>query len=94
MRLDVTALALTAGSLWAVAMLVVASANLVWPSYGQAFLALVASIYPGYRPGTGAGSVIIGTLYALVDGAVGGGVFAWLYNLFARRRQGGGVTDG
>ena len=89
MRLDVTALALTGGLLWGAAMLIVASANLIWPNYGQAFLALVASIYPGYRPGAGAGSVIIGTLYALVDGAVGGGVFAWMYNLFARRRPGG-----
>ena len=89
MRLDVTTLALTAGSLWGAAMLIVASANLIWPDYGQAFLALVASIYPGYRPGAGAGSVLIGTLYALVDGAVGGGVFAWMYNLFARRRPGG-----
>ena len=88
MRLDVTALALTAGVLWGAAMLVVAGANLVWPSYGRAFLELVASIYPGYRPGAGMGSVIVGTLYALVDGVVGGGVFAWIYNLFARRRTG------
>jgi hypothetical protein len=89
MRLDVTALALTAGSLWGAAMLIVASANVIWPSYGQAFLTLVASIYPGYHPGAGGGSVITGTLYALVDGAVGGGLLAWMYNLFARRRLGG-----
>jgi hypothetical protein len=44
MRLDVTALALAAGLMWGAAMLVVASANLVWPTYGEAFLALVASI--------------------------------------------------
>lgn len=84
MRVDVTALALTAGLVWGAAMLAVATANLVWPHYGRAFLELVASVYPGYRPGSGAGSVAIGTLYALVDGAVGGGVFAWLYNRFAR----------
>jgi hypothetical protein len=89
MRLDVTALALTAGLLWGAAMLLVAGANLVWPGYGRAFLELVGSIYPGYRPGAGIGSVIVGTLYALVDGVVGGAVFAWLYNRFARRRSGG-----
>jgi TRAP-type mannitol/chloroaromatic compound transport system permease large subunit len=89
MRLDVTALALTAGLLWGAAMLVVAGANLVWPGYGRAFLELVGSIYPGYRPGAGIGSVVVGTLYALVDGVVGGAVFAWLYNRFARRRSGG-----
>jgi hypothetical protein len=27
--------------------------------------------------------VIVGTLYALVDGAAGGAIFAWLYNRFA-----------
>jgi hypothetical protein len=84
MRVDVTALALTAGLVWGAAMLAVATANLIWPNYGRAFLELVASVYPGYRPGGGAGSVAVGTLYALVDGAVGGAVFAWLYNRFAR----------
>jgi len=89
MRLNITALTLTAGLFWGAAMLIVAMANLIWPNYGRAFLDLVASIYPGYRPGAGVGSVITGTLYGLVDGAIGGAVFAWLYNLFAPRRPGG-----
>ena len=50
-------------------------------SYGLAFLQLWASIYPGYHPGTGVGSVVIGALYALVDGLIGGAIFGWLYNL-------------
>jgi hypothetical protein len=66
----------------------VALANLIWPSYGRAFLELAASIYPGYQPGSGLGSVITGTLYGLVDGAVSGAVFAWLYNVLAQRRPG------
>ena len=86
MRLNVTALALTAGLFWGGAVLIVALANLVWPGYGRAFLDLCASIYPGYRPGFGVGSVITGTLYGLVDGAIGGALFAWLYNLLARGR--------
>ena len=88
MRLSVFALASTAGVFWGGAILVVALANLIWPSYGRAFLELAASIYPGYQPGTGWGSVITGTLYGLVDGAVSGAVFAWLYNLLAQRRSG------
>jgi hypothetical protein len=63
----------------------VATANLVWPDYGRAFLDLVASVYPGYRPGPSIGSVTTGTLYGLVDGAAGGAVFAWLYNFLSRR---------
>ena len=33
-----------------------------------------------YHPGTGVGSVVIGTIYALVDGFIGGAIFGWLYN--------------
>jgi hypothetical protein len=66
----------------------VALANLIWPSYGRAFLELTASLYPGYQPGAGLGSVVTGTLYGLGDGAVSGAVFAWLYNLFTQRRPG------
>ena len=85
MRLNVVALGAATALIWGAAILVVASANLIWPPYGRALLDLAASIYPGYHAGSGAGSVVTGTLYALVDGAVGGAVFAWLYNLVARR---------
>lgn len=85
MRLDVVALAVTTALIWGAAVLVVASANVIWPPYGRAFLDLVASIYPGYHPGPGAGSVVTGTFYGLVDGGIGGAVFGWLYNLLARR---------
>ena len=85
MRLNITAMALAIGLIWGGCILVVGAANLIWPSYGQAFLQLCASIYPGYHPGTGIGSVVTGAIYALVDGGVGGAVFAWLYNLFAGR---------
>lgn len=80
MRLNITALAATSALLWGGAVLVVAVANLLWPGYGRAFLDVVASIYPGYHAASGLGSVITGTLYALVDGATGGAIFAWLYN--------------
>ena len=86
MRFNVVAMALTVGVFSGAALLIVALANLMWPSYGRAYLDLAASVYPGYRPGSGLGSVISGTLYALVDGAIAGAVFGWLYNLFARQR--------
>lgn len=85
MQLNVVALGAAIGLVWGAAILIVASANLIWPPYGSAFVALAASVYPGYHPGSGIGSVISGTLYGLVDGAIGGALFAWLYNLFARR---------
>jgi hypothetical protein len=55
------------------------------PDYGREFLSVVSSIYPGYHASGSAGDVITGTLYALVDGAVFGLVFGWLYNLIVKK---------
>lgn len=88
MQLNTLAFAATTGIFWGGAILVVAVANLVWPGYGAAFLALADSIYPGYDAGAGAGSVITGALYGLTDGVVGGLVFALVYNLLAPRFSG------
>ena len=88
MKFNVTALALTTGLVWGAAILIVGSANVVWPGYGHVFLELAASVYPGYHPGAAFGSVITGTLYGLVDGAVAGAVFGWLYNLLSRQVPG------
>jgi len=81
MRLDAKAMAISFGILWGACVLLVGIANLIWPSYGQALLQLCASIYPGYHPSTGVGSVVVGAIYALVDGFIGGAIFGWLYNL-------------
>lgn len=83
MRLNVKAMSIAFGLIWGACILIVAAANMIWPNYGQAFLQLCGSIYPGYRPGTGIGSVVTGTIYALVDGGVGGAIFGWLYNFIA-----------
>ena len=82
MKLSIKALAIASGTIWGSAMLIVGLANMMWPGYGTVFLEVIASIYPGYKPG-GFGQVINGTLYAVVDGAIGGAIFAWIYNLFA-----------
>jgi hypothetical protein len=84
MRISVSALSITAGLFWGAAILIVALANSIWPGYGRAFLELAASIYPGYQATSSIGSIVTGTLYGLVDGAIAGAVFGWLYNLLAR----------
>jgi hypothetical protein len=81
MKLNLKALAFTAGIMWAVAVLMIGVANLIWAGYGTMFLELLASIYPGYDATRSIGAVVAGTLYALVDGAIFGLVFGWLYNL-------------
>jgi len=88
-RFDIIAFSLTAGLIWGGALLLVGAANLVWPNYGHAFLELTSSLYPGYHPGNGIGSVIVGTVYGLADGTIGGAVFAWVYNQLAFRFSAG-----
>ncbi len=85
MNLSVRALAITGGVLWGGTVLLCGLANVIWPSYAVAFLQLVASIYPGYHATGSLGSVTVGMLYAILDGAVGGLLVGWLYNRFASR---------
>ncbi|MFZ3210421.1 MAG: bacteriophage holin [Terriglobales bacterium] len=84
MKVNTKALALACAILWGAAMLVMTLANLLWGSYGQDFLQLMASVYPGYHASRSIGEVIVGTLYGVTDGLIGGAVFAWLYNSFVK----------
>ncbi len=84
MRLNVKAMAISVALCWGIlAMFLVGLGNLIWPGYGQGFLDLMASLYPGYKATAGFGQVIVGTLYGMLDGAICGALFAWLYNRFA-----------
>jgi hypothetical protein len=83
MRLDVKALAIVGAVLWGGCFCLISVGNLFWPSYGVAVLEIGASIYPGYAGPDGLDSVIVVTLYAVLDGAVGGAVAAWVYNRVA-----------
>jgi len=86
MRLNLKALSLTAGIIWALAVFLTGIANLIWSGYGDAFLNIIASLYPGFNAGGSFGDVIIGTLYAFVDGAACGLIFGWIYNLIVGKR--------
>ncbi len=86
MRINIKAAALTAGLVWGVlAMFVTGVGNLLSPGYGQAFLNVMASVYPGYTAEPSFGQVLIGALYGALDGALAGVVFAWLYNTVSSR---------
>lgn len=84
MRLDVKALAFAGAILWGGCVLLMGIANLIWTGYGTHFLGFLASIYPGYHATPSLGEVVIVTCYALLDGLVGGAIFAWLYNRFVK----------
>jgi hypothetical protein len=86
MKLSVRSLAIASALLWGSAVLFVGLINLAAPTYGAAFLQGVSSIYPGYHDSRHFLDVLVGTAYALVDGLVGGALFAWLYNFFGKQR--------
>jgi hypothetical protein len=83
MKLSLTGLGITFAIVWGGMIFVVGVANLVSETYGVAFLEVIASVYPGYSLDGDFGSVLVGTLYGALDGAIGGFVLAWVYNRFA-----------
>ncbi len=86
MKIDVRALGYSFALLWGGAVFITGIANLIWPTYGAGFLEVLASVYPGYEGTASLGQVLVGTLYGVLDGLVGGLVLGWLYNLFSRQR--------
>ena len=82
MKLNVKAFALTCALIWGLGLFL-----LTWwiilleGATGEA--TLIGRMYLGYNISP-LGSVI-GLLWAIVDGGVGGAIFAWLYNLLASR---------
>jgi hypothetical protein len=86
MRLDVRAFALACGLLWGVGLFVLTWWIILFdgPSSDPTFL---GQIYRGYEV-TPVGSVV-GLAWALVDGAIGGAIFAWLYNALCGSRSSG-----
>jgi undecaprenyl pyrophosphate phosphatase UppP len=79
MRLNLKALGLSFGIVWAGAVFL--STLLSVPTgYGRGFLELLSSIYPGYSI-SWAGSVI-GLVYAFVDGFICALIFGAIYTAF------------
>jgi len=77
MKLDVKAFALTCGLMWGIGLLLITWWVILWDGPNHT-VTLIGRVYRGYDL-TWLGS-FIGAGWALVDGAVGGAIFAWLYN--------------
>jgi hypothetical protein len=84
MRFSLKAVALAGAIVWGGAILLVGLINLAWPGYGLNFLQMTSSVYPWFHATHTVGNVAIGTIDGLVDGAVAGLLFAWIYNSFTR----------
>ncbi len=87
MRLSIKACTISFALLWGGCLLLVGFINLIFGSYGYNFLQMMSSVYPGFHNSRTAAGVVVGTGYALVDGALGGLFFAWLYNVFSSRSE-------
>ena len=87
MRLNIWAFTVTCAIILAVTILVVGIVNIYVEGYGWMVLQIASSIYPGYDATSNFGSVLVGTGYALVDGAIGGLIFSFIYNLFVGNKR-------
>lgn len=85
MRLSMMRMAIAGGLVWCSGILFVGLIHLAVPSYGVAFLDMVASVYPWFHGARSFGDAVIGAVDGLIDGAVAGFLFACLYNAFAAR---------
>lgn len=72
---------------WGGAILFLGLVKLASPTYGLSFLQMVSSVYPGFHASRTIGDVLVGTGYALIDGAIGGLLFGWIYNLSLGRKS-------
>ena len=79
MGLSIRSITLTCALLWGGCLLLVGLINLAAPSYGDEFLRMMSSVYPGADTARTLGSVVSGAIYGFVDGAIAGCLFGWIY---------------
>jgi hypothetical protein len=80
MKLNIKAFAITCGLIWGVGVFLLTWWIIAFEgSTGE--VPFLGRLYRGYNISP-MGS-IIGLIWALIDGGIGGAIFAWLYNLIA-----------
>jgi hypothetical protein len=82
MRLNVKAFAITCGLMWGLGLFFL-TWWMIMLDGATGENTFIGRIYRGYSISP-VGSVL-GLAWALVDGAIGGAIFAWLYNLLGNR---------
>ena len=82
MKLNVKAFAITCGLVWGFGLFILTWWIIAFDGVtGE--ITTIGRLYRGYNISP-LGS-IIGLIWALADGAIGGAIFAWLYNVIAAR---------
>ncbi len=82
MKLDVKAFAITCGLLLGLGLFFVTWWIILLDGSSDR-MTFIGQIYRGY--GLNAAGSLAGLAWGLVDGAIGGAIFAWLYNTLAAR---------
>ena len=82
MKLDVKAFAVTSGLLLGLGLFLV-TWWIILLDGPSGHVTFIGRIYRGYY--LTAGGSLVGLIWGLVDGAIGGALFAWLYNTIAGR---------
>ncbi|RMF74857.1 MAG: hypothetical protein D6744_14085 [Planctomycetota bacterium] len=80
MRINVPAFAISCGVVWGLGLLLV-TWWIVLLDGASCDPTFIGRVYRGYHLSYAGG--LIGLAWALPDGAIGGAIFAWLYNRFA-----------
>lgn len=81
-KLDTKSVALSLGLMWSIGILFISIVALATGSYLHNIVDFLSTIYLGYS--LNFIGIIIGMLWAFFDAAIGGLVFAWLYNKLAK----------
>jgi hypothetical protein len=82
MKLNVKAFAMTCGLVWGLGLMLLTWWIMLFEG-ATGDVTFLGRLYRGYNISfTGS---IIGLVWAFFDGAIGGAIFAWLYNLIASR---------
>lgn len=79
-KLHVVAFGMGIGVTWALGLFIVGLLA-VYTSTGVDMVNALGDLYVGFKPTLG--GVFIGTVWALVDGFIGGAIIAFVYNYFA-----------
>lgn len=82
MKLNVKAFALACGLVWGLGLFLLTWWIILFEG-ATGEITTIGRIYRGFNISP-VGSVI-GLIWALIDGTIGGAIFAWLYNLIAKR---------
>lgn len=85
-KLSWKGMAVALAVLWGVGLFLVGALNFYRPGYGQPFLQIMHSVYPGYDGLASWKSIGILTACGFWDGALCAAAFALIYNLCLGRR--------